>query len=381
MSESCNCPFSDMEISDLKGLELVNLVNQCIPWINALSIKKSNASIIIEIATHLPSESECVKIIELDKKSDKFKNDFDKAFSSVRIAIDHLIVNDLYRKDQKIIKNLYAILDRQTEEGLAFWKGKLLSHLVTDLNMKSSEIWIRGHCEIMCVIKTFDFSREDFNVLLEEALSDGYLNNLSFWIDERTKVKSLFALFDVSNERIDLILDNALASGYLDDLHNWYRSENEIKNLIELFNLSEMNVFKYLKDLTHKRFLHCSELGYMTEEEIMNRLAGTADFLSECIPLEKRYFTFFDENKYQDYADEIMKIANQSMSEKVRAKLAQLATHVYSHINTRAGINIPSSSLPKEVNKSIFIVSKLADYEYIIQRTNDSWINRNIFWR
>ena len=380
MSVTCDCPFSDMEIPDLKGLEPVNLVQQCIGWINALSQKKSNSSMIIQIATHLQSESECAKIIELDEKSDRFKSSFEKAFSSIRVAIDYLIVSGLYRKDRETIKNLYTTLDMQTKEGLDFWKGKLLSGLLADLNMKSAKVWIRNHCEIMCIIKTFGFKEEDFKVLLNDALDDGYLNELSDWINDRAKVESLVTSFDIPKERIDLILDSALDSDYLKVLSNWNGSE-VIRDLIELFNLSEERVFQYLKDLIHERFLRCSKFAYMTTDDILHQLPSDSSFLSECISIEKQYFKLFDETKYQGYADEIMKIANNGSSEKTREMLARLATHVYSHVDTRLGINIPSAYTSKGVNKAIFLASKVAEFEYIIQGTDDGWMNRNLAWR
>ena len=376
MSDLCSCPFSDMEISDLEGLEQDVLVEQIVQWLIALSHKTVNVPQILEIASYLPSEKKSARIINLEDESVIAKDRFKRAFLTIRFAINYSINNGFYDNDQKMIKSFSDVLNIHTHEGPEFWKKKLLNSLKADINMKSARVWISNHKEILCIIKSFDFDKEDFNRLLEEALNDEYLKHLDFWIKDRAKVKSLFTLFNISDEIVGSLLDSEC--GYLADLYNWDKSEESIKNLIELFNLPEERVFQHLKDLIYERFLRCSGLKSMSAEEIVRTFPSLPDYLSSCMLVEKKYFNVFEESKYQDCADELMKTANESSSDDVRKIIAMLATHVYSHISTRAGIMVYSKNSPKQVNNAIFLASKFADYEYIVQKTNDSWWKRNI---
>ena len=373
MNNTCGCPFADMSISDLEGLERDNLVVQCVEWINALSKNISNEELIIEIASHLPASKECAEIIGLENKTDKIKESFNKAFSSVRFVIDHIINNGLYYKPEETIKFVSIAISRHTIDE-DYWKEKLLNNLMADPKMKSMKIWTINRNNIRYIVDTFGFSQEGFDKLLKESLNDGFLNHMQNWFEYGDKIIDLIELFNFPEEDIELSLEKALNNGFLDDISNWSTNKSEIMGLIQLFSLPKETVFKHLEDIIQERVSLLSGIDKMSDDEIIEVTENIKnDFLSTCLGTEETFEILTREKKglYRKLADQLMIKANKSHNKEVRARLTDIAAHAYSYISDRKRIEWLNRS--DNVNKTIRVASKIIGYNYKNQGIKDTW--------
>ena len=331
MNDTCSCPFADMKISDLEGLEKDNLVTQCIEWINALSKNISNETLIIEIANHLPAFEECAEIIGLENEIVKTKEGFKKAFLSIRFVIDHIINNGLYYESEETIKVMSIAISRHTQDE-DYWKKKLLNNLEADRDLKFPETWLNNQEKINLVIETFNFPREGFDTLLGEALNNGFL----------------------------------------DDLSNWTSNKNKIISLIQLFNLPRETMFKHLEDIIQERFSLFSEIDKMSDDEIIEKTEGIGrEFLSACLNAETMFEILAQEGLHKKLVDQLMIKANESHNKKVRARLTNIAAYAYSYMNDRK--KIWSFRDPDDINKTIRLASKIIGYSYKNQGIKDTW--------